>query len=311
MQNIELIHTYNNTPQEYQHNPSWHDKAIKYYQSKLPDEHTNPMEYYEQVELINLFKEATCHEEKDRFLLLLKEERQKTFSWTPPIKTENAIHLNPYTCPKSYAAKEALHDIADKALERDSRLRINNKERARKRSDIEKIRNTIISILSNLALALELHPTSGAVIISRSKRVSSNSRYTPKWYTVKIAIAATKILSQPDNNFITIKMGSYNTKKEEGAQTAIFPRTLLTELLSPLSNRDFGEIESRELIILKDEKEGWTKKSRADHKRIEYTDNPFTNNRRKELMAINKYLEVADVSFDVTQLATPEKTMRE
>jgi hypothetical protein len=202
--------------------------------------------------------------------------------------------LNPERAPKTERARavvgEVLHQVQNYEAFKELR------QRARKSTDQQLFETTITAVIADL-IHFHLAGRSGGLVVTRSKTIlGKRSRYQPPIYNATFPAILDR-LSSPEMAFAEQSKGHVFDFESGGRKrTTIRPGSRLISAIerAGLTFDDLCTTAGDEPIVLKTAPRDWWDQSAY----VDYEDTDATRLYRRETVAINAWLEAADLSFD-------------
>jgi hypothetical protein len=180
------------------------------------------------------------------------------------------------------------------------------KEHDRKRrpssKNLDTLFRVLIPVLSNLIVHhLRGSPGSGVPIpLSKKQLGKKGDRYNPLTFPRSFPqmLRALRTLG-----YAEVTLGKYSNFPGQSKRTTMRAGLKLVALIEQhkVTLEDFNGHHDQEIIILSRPKHGYG----DEGARIDYEDNATTHRFRKELRAINEWLDQADITFDTTAFDKP------
>ena len=200
--------------------------------------------------------------------------------------------FNPWRIPASAKTEaivqEVLHQL--QVYERVFKLR----RRKRKKADQETFEAAVTAIVCDL-MHYNLCGQGHGVFVTRSNVIlGQQGRYRPPAYTKALPVIMDRLAS-PEMAFIELSIGHEGFFGPAKRTTMKPGKRLLTRIdTHALSLEDLGLSDEQEVILLKSSKEDFWDEGEL----IDYEDTPTTTEFRGQVIAINGWLEQANLDFD-------------
>ena len=221
---------------------------------------------------------------------------------TRSIKSESAVRdyfFQPFRAPKSDGAKQMVQEVIEKLQNYEKYFAL--RQRARKEQDQLIFKETVAAIVCDAAHRYLERPDCKIAISLSHRKLGVQSRYRASAMT-KVLPVIVERLASPEMDFIEFTKGSRELIEEnevdlrkskwKGHATVIWPGKRLLDIINEhiSDHDDFCISQSEEVIILKA-----AKIIGKGSKRLEYTDDDYTNGSREKLRSINHWLERANI----------------
>jgi hypothetical protein len=221
--------------------------------------------------------------------LVLKRRQDATDDWAnAPSSGDPDPWFNPYRLPATERARAVVHEVESDLSIHESR------ERARRASDQLSMRNALTAVVTNL---IHHHLSGGqgkGLPVPRAKHeLGKHNRYQPPIFHRTFP----KLLDQLKTlGYLRQRKGSYSGFRTKSRRTTIKAGKKLVDLVAKhgVSFEDLRVSEEEEIIVLKRSKRSYWDVG----ERIDYQDTDITRGLRAQLIAINAWLEQADITFD-------------
>ena len=203
--------------------------------------------------------------------------------------------FNPYRWPASPRALDVVGDVLFDLEKRENRKR---KRTAKDRQWLWQVGHVLVADLAYHYLSGS--PGNGLVVPRGKRELGKKSRYHPPYFTRSFP----KLLDTLQRlGYLRQKIGAYSAKPRQSKRTTIQPQTRFVELVvkHQVTFEDLEVSDAEEVIILKRAKRShWDK-----GEKIPYQDTLVTRRLRAEVLALNSWLERADIAFDANAHERP------
>ena len=181
-------------------------------------------------------------------------------------------------------------------------VREHDRRRALTGKNLDTFYRVMIAVLSNLVVHHLRGSPGNGVPVPLSKKVlgKKGDRYNPLTFPRSFP---TKLRALRNLGFAEATLGKYSGFPGQSKRTTIKAGPKLIALTDEhkVALGDFSGHYDEEVIILRRPKRGYG----DEGERIDYEDNPTTQRFRKELRAINEWLDQADITFDPAAFDKP------
>lgn len=204
------------------------------------------------------------------------------------------IWLNPCRVPKTERARALVGEVLQQLQNYEDFKKL--RQRTRRQADQGLFEATVTAVIGDL-VHLQLTGRSGGLVVTRSKKILGRpSRYQSTIYNATFPAILDR-LSSPELALAEQSKGhTFDFESGGRKRTTIRPGWRLISAIERacLSFDDLTTTAGDEPIVLKTARHGWWDRSGY----LDYEDTDITRLYRRETVAINTWLEAAELSFD-------------